>query len=243
MKTVVLIAAGVCVGASVAQGAFLSFASDNDHTSYTFAGVGGSIANASDPSDPQVLLVDDDNGGLPRLAFEVNFVSSFQLTYLGSSALPLPGKYIHAYSVNGTFSFVDRFTGATILTSQVQGGVATAIGSGSNLVTPTTWDDTATLQFSDRYGVVTYTWNGPNLPGYGLLSGFSSAGDDDGAFTLTSLGRATGLGVNVNSQTGLPNGEWLSEGSFSGRTNIVPAPGAIAMAGLGAVLVGRGRRR
>lgn len=244
MRIESLACAGVSlVLASGAQAAFFSFASDNDHTSYTFRGTGGALSNANDPADPQTLLVDDNNGPLGALAFDVNFVANVQLSYLGSSALPLPGKYSHSYNLSGTFSFVDRNTAAPVLTIQVQGGLLTAVGSGNNLVSPTSWDDTATVQFSDRFGVVTYTWNGPNLPAYGLISGFSSTTGDDGAFTLTSLiGPNGGLGVSVNPQTGLPSAQWFSEGSFSGQTTIVPAPGAMVLAGLAAGLVGRRRR-
>lgn len=237
-----------CAGVSLvlvsgAQAAFFSFASDNDHTSYTFRGTGGTLNNANDPADPQTLLVDDNNGPLAALSFDVNFVANVQLSYLGSSALPLPGKYSHSYNLSGTFSFVDRTTSVPLLTIQVQGGLLTAIGNGNNLVTPTSWDDTAAMQFSDRYGVVTYTWNGPNLPGYGLFGGFSSTTGDDGAFTLTSLvGPTGGLGVSVNPQTGLPSAQWFSEGSFSGQTTIVPAPGAMALAGMATLVLGRRKR-
>lgn len=242
MRGVIIVCAGLSAAlGSVAQGAFISFASDNDHTSYTFQ---GNSANITDQApDPQVLLVDDNNGLLPALAFNVNFTSSFQIGYLGSTAMPIPGKYLHSYSLSGSFAFHDNSTNTNILTGFLQGGVLTVIGNAANLVTPTTWDDTATMQFSDAYGTVNYTWNGPDLPGYGLRTGFTSTTGDDGAFTLTGLSRANGAsGVSLNSQTGLPNADWFSEGSFSGRTTIVPAPGALALCGLAAMVVGRRTR-
>ncbi|MFA6043996.1 MAG: hypothetical protein WC718_03340 [Phycisphaerales bacterium] len=244
MRGILIACAGLSASlGSVAHAAFISFASDNDHTSYTFRGNNGLLGSAADSLDPQVLLVDDNNGLLPALAFNTNFMATFQMNYIGSTALPLPGKYVHSYNISGSFSFVDANTGAALLSATVQGGVVTAVGSGTNPLAPSTWDDTATMQFSDRYGVVTYTWLGADLPAYGLRTGFSSTGDDDGSFTLTSLARIdAGFGTTLNPQTGLPNAEWHSEGSFSGRTNIVPAPGALALCGLAASMVGRRKR-
>lgn len=244
MRGAFIVCAGLSASlGSVAQAAFISFASDNDHASYTFRGNNGLLASAADTLDPQVLLLDDNNGVLPALAFNTNFIADFQINYIGSTGLPLPGKYVHSYNFSGSFSFVDAGTGAALLNGAIQGGVVTAVGSGTGPVSPTSWDDTATIQFSDRFGVVTYTWFGADLPAYGLRTGFSSTVDDDGAFTLTSLSRlAGGLGISLNPQTGLPNAEWHSEGSFSGRTTIVPAPGSLALCGLAAAMVVRRRR-
>ena len=62
-RALAVLAVGCLVSSS--QAALFSFASDNDHTSWTFTGSGASVRDAQDPLDPQILLVDDHNGPLP----------------------------------------------------------------------------------------------------------------------------------------------------------------------------------
>jgi hypothetical protein len=231
----VLCASVVAAVAGSANAAFFSFASDNDHRSWTFAGNGNSVHNASDPSDPQVLLIDDENGALPPLTMNVDFSSNFTIGYVGSMALG-NGAFLHDYTLNGTFAF--SVAGLPILQATVTNGGFTAIG------TNTSWFSTATAQGSDYAGnpggTVTYTWLGVPAPAYDLLPG-NSIGPDDMAFTLTVINSAIGRGVALG-ENHLPSGAWNSEGSYSGSGRWVPAPGSLALLGLGGLFAGRRRR-
>jgi MYXO-CTERM domain-containing protein len=227
-----LVVAGI---AGSANAAYFSFASDNDHRSWTFAGNGANVRDANDATDPQLLLIDDNNGVLPSLPFDVEFDANFTIGFSGS--VPLGnGAFVHNYVLNGTFTFTAA--GLPLLSATVSNGALTAIG------TQTQWFSTATLQGSDYPGnpggAVTYTWSGPAAPGYGLFPG-QSIGPDDMAFTLSvinsSLPRGVSLGDNM-----LPSGAWTAEGSYSGSSNFVPAPGALALLGVGGLMVSRRRR-
>ncbi len=229
-RALALLAVG-CL-ASTSQAAFFSFASDNDHTSWTFTGSGGTISDANDPLDPQILLVDDHNGPLPAIPFAVEFQASFTIGFLAS--VPLGGgAFIHNYSLNGNFSFVDAM-GNTLLSASVENGAFTALGGALS------WYSTGTMQANDGAGAVVYDWNGDDMPGYQLFRDGLSVGPDDMAFTLTSL-TMSNMDVVLDPQTHLPVDNWTSEGSYSG-TAPIPAPGAAVILGIGGLLACRRRR-
>lgn len=232
-RALAVLAVGCAVSSS--QAALFSFASDNDASSWTFTGSGGSITSANDPTDPVVLLVDDHNGPLPAIPFGVEFEANFTIAYLAS--VPLGGgAFIHNYSLNGTFSFLDG-AGNPLLSATVTNGALTALGGALS------WYSTATLQANDNPdgGSVAYEWFGDPIPGYDLLTG-PSTGRDDMAFTLTSLNFG-GMDVTLNPNTHLPESQWVSEGSFSGTgRDFIPAPGAAMIFGLGGLVALRRRR-
>jgi len=232
MTCAALVAAATAVPASAA---FFSFASDADEASWTFAGQGATVTDAGDAFDPQVLLVDDNNGPAFPLLLAVEFEADFSIGYLGS--VPFGGKFIHSYSLDGTFFFLDG-SGAPVLGCSIEDGVLTSVGNGG--ANPT-WGSTATIQGSDDYGSVQYHWYGPDMPAFGLYTG-DSVGLDDAAFTLTVLHSDTGSGVNLGSTSMLPTLKWDSEGSYSGSAFFVPAPGAIGLAGIAGLLLAHRRR-
>jgi len=223
---------GMAAVAGTAQAALFSFASDTNQTDFTFAGLGNAVTDAQDPFDPVVLLVDDNNGPLAPLEFDVEFDADFTITHQGSTLIA-PGIFTHSYALEGTFSF----TGTTglLLRVDIAGGAMVALG-GANA-----WGSTDTILGSDDPGTVTYNWFGGTLPGYGVFNG-SSVGIDDAAFTLTFLQTALGAGVALNAQTKLPTAAWKSEGSFSGTAFFVPAPGASALLAFAGLTALRRRR-
>jgi len=223
---------GLLATALPANAGLFSFASDNDSNSWTFAGNGASVRDAQDPTDVLTLLVDDDNGPLPTLAFSVEFEANFRLTYLGSVAMG-GGRFIHNYSLDGTFSFLSAADNSPVLTGTVSNGAFVALGDQGN------WYSTANIQGNDGLGgTMSYSWDAAALPaGYNVTQGLS-LGADDMAFTLTML-NGGGPGVSLG-QDHLPALSWSSEGSFSGST-VPGAPGAAVLA-LAGLAVARRRR-
>lgn len=232
-------ATGLAFAVAGAQATTFSFASDNDHTSRTFTGVGNVLTSALDPGNPQVLMVDDDNGLNPALAFNVEFRANFSLTHATSLNIG-GGQFMHVYGVSpavpegpASFGFYNA-DGSPLLLASFSFGVYRNVGSAG------AWGTGANFTTSDLSASVTYTWFGPDLPAYGLYTGQASVGLDDAAFTFTDLFSDAGPGVPLSNN--YPSMGWASEGSFSGTAHFVPAPGLFAVAGAAGLLVSRRRR-
>jgi MYXO-CTERM domain-containing protein len=239
MKIATIGILALAAAAGSASAATFSFASDNDHSSWTFQGAGSLISAAMDPGNPQTLLIDDDNGALPALSFNVEFRANMQLQHASSVAVG-GGNFLHIYNVVAVpegpagFGFFDG-QGNPLLVATFSSAVFRAAGPGS------AWGTAANLSASDLTGNVTYTWFGPDLPQYGLFQGQSSIGMDDAAFTFTALQSDAGPGVPLGTNM-FPSMGWVSEGSYSGSAQFVPAPGVAGLLGLAGLAAGRRRR-
>ena len=230
------IAIAAVAGLACAAGAdtIFSFASDTDHTSFTFAGFGGGVGDAQDSGDVIELLIDDANGSNSPLTFEVEFNADFAITYAGSVDLG-GGLFVHTYGLNGEFGFYD-LSGSPVLTASIENGALTAMGGQSN------WLSTSTVLGADGdASAVAYTWHLDDNADYGLYNGVSVGPADDSAFTLTFLQSGNGAGVGLGSDM-LPADEWVSEGSYSGSATFVPGPASLAMLGFGGLAIVRRRR-
>lgn len=223
---------GLAAGASAG---IFSFASDTDHTSFTFGGFGASVHDAQDPGDVVNLLIDDDNGSNVPLSYDVEFAADFNIAFAGS--VPIGGGlFVHTYSLSGEFGFYAA-NGDPVLTASIDGGALTALGDASH------WLNTSTILGADAYqSHVEYVWHLADNPSYGLFNGASVGPADDAAFTLTWLQSAQGAGVRLDAEM-LPNGEWNSEGSYSGSATFVPTPGSLVLLGGAGLILGRRRRQ
>ncbi len=217
-----------------AHAAFFSFASDRDHTSWTFSGLGGVVEDAQDPFDPVILLIDDDNGVLPAIEFNAEFDANISITHAASIPLGGGGMWAHNYMANGSFLFSDS-NSDPLLTATFQGALMTSLGTAS------AWGSTATIQGNDNIAsAVEYTWFGPDMPDYGLFTGDLLDPEDFG-FDLTVLQTQSGLGVSLDGQF-MPNELWSSEASFSGSGSNIPTPMSLMPLAAGSMLILRRRR-
>lgn len=261
--TVALIAA-----AGSAQATFISFASDDDSSNWTFRStpVSGSSFGITSPTLNALLLkLDDNNGSAPTLALPARFAADLSVTW-GSSNPIFPGSlsFNHTYLVNGAFTFSNPVNLAeTWLTIRV-GSATGPNGTPGVLVVPggrDSWSSAGGIIGADQFASVEYVatqafinainqalvGTGRTAETYGIAVG-SSAGPDDFGFSLSviNVGGPTGTAPGPNVQLDgnkLPIGTWRSESSFSGSAvNGIPSPGGLALMAL-AGLIGFRRRR
>lgn len=230
----------IAVGAALAGAAhadFFSFASDMNPNGPTFSGPPtlppgiGFFTDGQHMNIDHMVMVDllwdaDEDGPGGPVAIPAMF--SFRANFNTYNMFPVAGSFVHAYTANGFADFVDPQTFERILRINFNNALFT---SWSN--SPGLWGETATLQ--DHEGTdpnIVFLTGGP-------LAGRDLSMSEDFGFTLTAMETMDGGRVPI-----APDGSildtWMSEGSFSAHAT--PAPGALALAALGAVSVLRRRR-
>ncbi len=232
----------VAGAAACAQAGIFSFASDFSDESWTWRGEfhGGHFAleDGTPPSDLMQLLIDDGNGGLDPLVFDVDFSAHLDVAYLGSSSIG-GGKFLHSYTVEGD---VGWYTAAgPVLEMSADGALLTIVGNEFS------WDSAGSLFGADSWAGVTYT-SYVDAPAYGMYLG-QNISPADFSFTITALNTSgvipydfSNPGAELDPTTMFPADEIFAEGSFSGSAQFVPTPGSLALLA-GAALVGVRRRR
>ncbi len=223
MKNCIVAIAGLCLAAGAAQASIaFSFADPANGRQLTnvkdgaAAGVG---LMTYDSSAPITFIVDGTEDSLGVLVFnnarmEMRFEMSPAVTIAGVTTAP----------VAGTFRIYNATSGNDIVTGQSADGAFVRI-AGTN-----------SILFSSPDGF-TYT-AGADLTSF-LPSGQSLAADQEAVFTLTDV--LVQGGGSMFAAGGVFK-DFAANASFSGTSNLVPTPGAIALAGLGGLLVGRRRR-
>lgn len=228
-----LIAAGLLAAAgSVAQAAVtFSFADPAPgkqlrHTSNGGLPGSGSLSYDTSATTGVIrFIVGSNDGSVPTTVFAN---ARMDMSIEVGLATPIPGGFMAPLS--GSFRIFNASTGLDILTGSFgyagPGGTAVVFGPSGALITNS-------IVPND----LVYT-AGPELTAL-LPSGQVLAPLFDAVFTLTDIAQIGG-GPFVN-----PNGEVASfdaNASFSGTSELIPTPGALALLGLGG-LVGLRRRR
>lgn len=233
MKKVLAIAAisGLALAATSANAAYFSFASDNLSSESTFKG-GGSSMGSGLLNGKVDLLIDDNNGVLPTITFNgTTFSAGFSdITLRGSSTFA--GVTTLVYSLSGEFSFTNG--GQNLLSVSFVDAVM-SVQSKNNK-----WMTTGSVLGSDQFTTVTATTD-LNMAAYDLAAG--TLKDVDFAFGLTALKTVGGsAGVAIDEISKLPTARWEAEASYNGTASMIPAPGSLALAGLGGLMCARRRR-
>ncbi len=238
--TALLAVAGLTVAANAG---IFSFASDYSDQSWTFtlATHGGhfAIEDQTQFTDPTILLIDDANGILEPLQYEVDFNLHADIDYLSSTPIG-GGKFIHSYSVEEAYAGWYTSNGP-ILEMTFDDSIITIVGDEFG------WDTAGSMFGSDAWASVQYT-SYINEPDYGMYLG-DAIGPQDFGFSLTTINTSGSIpydysspGATLDPQTMFPTEEVFAEGSFSGSAQFIPAPSTAALL-LGAGLFGTRRRR
>lgn len=233
----------VLAGAATANAGIFSFASDFSDRSWTFRGEfhGGHFAmeDGTGIDDMMTLLIDDGNGGLAPLTYEVDFNMHADVEYLSSTSIG-GGKYLHTYVLENATAGWYQAAGP-VLEMSFDDSILTIVGDEFG------WDSSGSMFGSDSWADVQYT-SYVDAPDYGMYVG-DSVGPQDFGFSLTALNTSgtipydfSSIGASLDPQTMLPTDEIFAEGSYSGSARFVPTPSTATLLVCGG-LVGLRRRR
>jgi hypothetical protein len=164
------------------------------------------------------VLVD---GSTEPIAFNAAFPNSTMTMSLAVGTVSVAGPVIQA-PVAGFFELRDA-SSALILRGDTANGAFIRLGS------------TSSILMSDDISFA-YT-AGPSLTAL-LLPGRALANPQEAVFTVTDLLVGGGGPLVVDGQMR----SWTANASYSGNSDVVPAPGAIALASLGGLLIARRKR-
>ncbi len=183
------------------------------------AGGGGIAALSYDQTAALTVLIDGTAEGFGTLVFNN---ARMELNMSLAPAVTIGGTFIAP--VSGYFRLYDATSGQDIVTGQSQNGsFVRVLGTNS-------------LQFATPDGF-TYT-AGAALQSQ-LAPGRFLAPYQEASFSLTDIQTATGgffIGENGVFQS------FTANSSYSGNSDVIPTPGALALMGLGLGLVARRRR-
>lgn len=240
LRTSLLAVAGL---AAAANAGIFSFASDSSDQSWTFLvefhGNHYALEDGTGSGDPTTLLIDDANGVLDPLSFQVDFNLHADLAYQGSTPIG-GGKYLHTYRVTETTA--GWYTGSgPVLEMTFDDSLVTIVGDEFG------WDTAGSIFGSDAWAGVQYT-SYIDAPAYGMYIG-DAVDSQSFSFSMSTINTSgvipydfSSPGAELDPQTMMPLDDVYAEGSFSGSARFVPAPGALSLLA-GAGLLGVRRRR
>ena len=224
------------LAAGAANADFFSFASGGNPDGPTFRGGPGSVPFGviSDGSSLDLggsvtvdFLWDQDEDG-PGAA--VVIPSTFTLTATSGTyqTTSFAGQVIHNFTMSGNYTFRRQSDNAVVMTVNFANALFTSwststaeLGQTATLISNIDVDPTLTFTAGPALGSAAFTQS------------------PDFAFTLTALRDNNGGRAGTTPNGGFAEA-WRSEGSWSAQA--IPAPGALALAGIAMVSVARRRR-
>jgi len=232
MKSFVMAVGALAFAAGSSHAALFSFASDRNSDGPTFSGIAPGVITDGRPDDTSggvtvMFLIDRDNDG-PGVAQAISSRFEYNAVVTGYQVTPFGAAFIHSFTLDGTMSIVDAATNDVIV----------AINFDNALMS--SWSNSASslgrsAQMQDNVD----TDPGLSFSTFGAAADLAFEQLTDIGFSLTNVRLENGNRVPVIG--GQPGTPWLAEASFSG-SSVIPAPGALALASMAAVVITRRRR-
>lgn len=225
--------AALTLAAAAAQATTFSFSSDRNTDGPTLASLASGSVRDGRPFDlgGTVIVdflydVDEDGPAGPGI-----IPASFELdaSVTGYAMTPFAGNFIHSWTLEGTFRFIELTSGEAFFSAAFGNALLTNFSDSPTLLAASG----SLLSNSSADPALTFTTAGP-------LAGMDVSAGEDFSFSLSALrGSADGARVPIAADGGFLT-SWKAEGSWSARA--VPAPGAMALLGLGAMILARRQR-
>ncbi len=231
MKNIMSAVGALALAAGAANAALFSFASDRNADGPTFSGLAPNVITDGRPQDGDgavttLFLVDrDEDGAGPVQAIASRF--EYNAVVTNYQAVVFGGQFSHQFTLDGSFSIVDVNTNQPIFTVNFDNAF---LSSWSNSMA--SLGRSAQMQNNDDSDP------GLTFQTFGVLADVDVSDLRDFGFSLSNVRLANGNRVPVTANgLGTP---WRAEGSFSAHA--IPAPGAVALGALGALVITRRRR-
>lgn len=234
MRNSITAIAALTLAGATAQATTFSFSSDRNTDGPTLASLqSGSVIDGRPFDLGGQVVVDffydlDENGpggaGVIPAAFEFSAaIKSYTVTSVA-------GNFLHSWTLEGQYKFIELTTGQTFFTATFANALMSNFSDSAALLSKS-----GSMQSNLAADAALAFTTG------GALAGLDVTGLPDFGFTMTALRSAANGGRVAVAADGRFLSPWKSESSWSARA--VPAPGALALVGLGGLLLARGRKR
>jgi len=232
MRCFILGCGALAIAAGSSHAALFSFASDRNQDGPTFSALAVNAVSDGRALDANGaitidFLADRDNDG-PGAAQSVASEFEFAANITGYQMVAFGGQFIHNFTISGAFSVIDAGTEAVIFQATFNNALFSSWSNSANQL-----GRSGQIQANDQADPSLSFSTG------GVLADIDVSQQRDFAFSLSNVQLANGNRVPVTAN-GISTVPWSAEGSFS--ASAIPAPGALALAGLGMIATARRRR-
>lgn len=219
--------------AGSAQASFFSFSSDRNTDGPTFSSLSGKSVSDGRPFDVTGkvtidFMYDADENG-PGAATIIPASFEFDATATSYAVTPFAGSFIHSWTLAGTYKFTELTTGTTFFSAAFGNALMTNFSDSSTLLSLSG----SILSNKPADGSLAFATAG-------ALAGVDVSGGQDFSFSLSAFRSAANGGRVGVAADGSFLSQWKSEGSWSAHA--VPAPGALALIGLGGLMLAKRKR-
>lgn len=232
MRCFILGCASLALAAGSAHAALFSFASDRNQDGPTFSALAVNAVNDGRSLDANGVitvdfLADRDNDG-PGAAQSITSNFEFAANITSYQVVAFGGQFIHNFTLSGAFSVVDASNQQVIFHAMFNNALFSSWSNSANQL-----GRSAQIQANDQADPTL------SFATAGALADIDVSQDRDFAFSLSNVQLANGNRVPVT-PNGISQVPWSAEGSFSAAA--IPAPGVLALGGLGLIATARRRR-
>ncbi|MFZ4574111.1 MAG: hypothetical protein ACOYN0_06915 [Phycisphaerales bacterium] len=233
MRCFIMGCSALAIAAGSSHAALFSFASDRNQDGPTFSALAVNAISDGRSLDANGVisvdfLADRDNDG-PGAAQSVEAQFEFAANITSYQVVAFGGQFIHNFTISGAFNIVQPGAQPTVIFhAMFNNALFSSFSNSANQL-----GRSAQIQANDQADPSLMFATG------GVLADIDVSDQRDFAFSLSNVQLANGnrVPVSANGITAVP---WSAEGSFS--ASAIPAPGVLALGGLGLIATARRRR-